>query len=228
PVPDLTAQQVIEKYLVAIGGKGAIAAIKDMKVRANAQLNGQVVSIKQWHGTGNKFRSETMADEVIVQEIVYDGERGMIRTPEEMQELTGIELWDVKSTAPPVPEIELPKFAERMTLSGKTTVNGEEAYKITIATTEGSTISDYYSVKTGLKLRRVDKKFIYGRPMVLTTDHLDYKKYGGVLFPQISKQSGGPMGEVIHTIEEIEMNKGAEPHFFETGLPPISDEEDGE
>ena len=135
-----------------------------------------------------------------------------------------MELLEVKMSARPVPEAEIERFVERMILSGKTTVEDEESYKITMSSIAGSTISDYYSVATGLKLRRVEQKF-QGRQLTVTTDYLDYKPYQEVLFPRIIRQQGGPTGEVTIDVEHMEKLKTMPPGFFSTGLPAISDEE---
>ncbi len=226
PVPELTAQRVVENYLEAIGGRSAIGKIQDMQVNMVTLIGDLGLGINQWYGPGKQFRSETRTEEAIVQEVIMDGQRAVSRTPQGDEELLDVDLWDVLTTVSPVPEVDLTSFAERMTLSGKTTVKGKEAYKVTISTMGGSTIADYYSVETGLKIRRVEQKFMGGRPMTITTDYESYRLVNGVQFPYTIIQAGGPMGEMRLMVENIAVNQGLPPGFFETGLPPISDDEE--
>jgi zinc protease len=225
PAPGKTAEAVVEDHLNAIGGRSAIAAIKDMHLRIGTHIGKLGVVIHQYHGPNGTFRSESSADDMgMLQEIVFDGSRAVSRTPQGQEELTDIDLQEVMYSAAPVPEMDLSQIAERLTLAGITTVEGEEAYKVVMMTTAGTTISDFYSVTTGLKLRRIEQKFIQGRSMNVTTDYRNYQQEKGVLFPRIIQQGGGPMGEVVLTVEHIDINTGYPFSFFATGLPPLSED----
>ena len=91
-------------------------------------------------------------------------------------------------------------------------------------TNAGTSLNDYYDVETGLKLRRVDMKFMYGKSLKIVTDYSDYQAAGGVLFPRTMAQSGGPVGAMTMHVTAIEVNKPQDQTFFNTGLPPLSDE----
>ena len=234
PAGNKTAEEVIENYLEAIGGREAIEKLKNVYMRLGTTIQGSPITVNQWYGEGAKFRSETKLHhphtaevehpEEVIQEVVFDGDRAMSRTPQGMEELENAELTEVKAQALPVPELETKRYAERMSLSGITEVNGQEAYKVTITARGGAIIYDYFAVDSGLKLRRVEKKSVMGRPMTITTDYRDHKEVEGVKFAHKIEQGGGPMGEVVLTLWHVEAGKAQPPGFFETGLPPISDE----
>ena len=116
------------------------------------------------------------------------------------------------------------EFVERLILSGTTMIGDRKVYKVTMMTNAGTSLNDYYDVETGLKLRRVDMKFMYGKSLKIVTDYSDYQAAGGVLFPRTMAQSGGPVGAMTMHVTAIEVNKPQDQTFFNTGLPPLSDE----
>ncbi len=228
PVTGITADQVIDSYLKAIGGRAKVLAIKDMFSSYGISMEGTLINIQQWYGPNGEYRSEvqTVADGRPIEQVVFDGQRAMRVGPQGTEEIFDPELQEMRSMAMPVPELDPAKIAERITLGGKTTIDGEPAYKVALATPAGGTIMDYYSIGSGLKLRRIEKKFMAGRPMTIITDYKKYQPYNGVMFPTIIEQDGGPMGQVSMLVEVIEINKGMPPNFFTTGLPPVQEMED--
>ncbi len=228
PAPGVTADQVIGSYLKAIGGRDKVAAIKDMYISLATDVEGTLLTIQQWHVPSGQYRSEvtSVAEDKVLEEVVFDGERAMRRGPQGTEELFDPELHEVRTMAMPVPELDPSKIAERISLGGRTTIGDEPAYKVAMATPVGGAISDYYSIDSGLKLRRIEKKFLGGRPVTITTDYKNYRPFSGVLFPTVIEQGGGPMGQITMLVEVIEINKGMPPNFFTTGLPPVQDLED--
>jgi hypothetical protein len=113
--------------------------------------------------------------------------------------------------------------------------------KLVYATTLGGmniTITQWYGrgglyrsetrmgVDTGLRIRRIERKYAQGRPMTITTDYKDHRQVGGVLLPHTVEQAGGPMGIVVLTLKEATVLAKPQPaSFFGTGLPPVVEEE---
>lgn len=224
PVTDRSASEVVEAYLAAIGGRTAIERIKDLRSEVTTELGGAPVTLTQWYGPGGCYRSEMKVAGTLVQEEILDGKRAVRKGQEGSEELQDIDLLDLMLNGYPVPEAHLAETTERLILGGSTNLKERLVYKVVMMTNGGSTVSDYYDAETGLKLRRVDQKFMVGRSMNIVTDYSDYKAEGGVLFPRVIEQRGGPMGSVAMTVRTIEVNKGLTPSFFKTGLPPVQEE----
>lgn len=221
PVSDRTADEVIEAYLKALGGRTKVALVEDLRRVMTAPMGAQELSVTEWYAPGRKYRSEARAGTMVLEEVVLDGTRAGRKGPEGQEELTDVDLQDLMFTAAPVPEMELTGFVDRKVLAGRTTVNGKEAYKVILMTQHGTTVADYYDAATGLRLQRTEQKFMMGRNMRITTTYGDYKAVAGVMFPHSIGQGGGPMGVVSFTVKEIAVNKGTIPGFFETGLPDV-------
>ncbi len=225
PVMDRTAEQVIERYIEAIGGRDAINKIHDMRMDLGTELGGDPVTLTQWYGLNGAYRSAMKAGGTTVQEEILDGTRAVRKSiGQEDQELMDIDLSDLQFNARPVPELFLKNHVDRFIMSGKTTIGERLVYKVTMMTSSGTSVNDYYDAETGLKLRRVDLKFMYGKSLNIITDYSDYQPAGEVLFPRTMVQSGGPSGSMTLHVTGIEVNKAVQPGFFDTGLPPVPQE----
>lgn len=225
PVIDRTAEQVVDAYIRAIGGREAITRIHDLRVVLETTMEQKPVTITKWFGLNGQFRSETYMEATKLQEVVLDGKRAVRRDPGGEEELMDIDLLDLQINAHPVPEIDLTRVADRIFLSGRTMIDERPVYKITMMTTAGTTVSDYYDVETGLKLRRVDQKFMFGRSLNIVTEYSDYKPVQGVLMPHTMLEGGGLAGGQLKlTVKAAVANAGTVAGFFDTMLPPVQDE----
>lgn len=220
PITDRSANEIIEAYITAVGGRDAIALIKDLRIHMTGMVSEKELSITNWYEKGGKFRTETKLGKDVVEEVIMDGSRAVLRNGQESVELEDIGLEEVERMAMPIPEVEMERIAENVILVGHTKVNERPAFKVHIATISGTGISDYYDAETGLRLRREEQRTIAGRALLITTDYSDYKAEGGVMFPRSTYQTGGPMGGLRFTVKELVLNKGMVPGFFETGLGP--------
>ena len=216
-----TAEQIIDRYLDAIGGREAINAIHDMRMESITDLAGQPVVLTQWYGLNGKYKSVMKASGATVLEEILDGTRAVRKDPTAAdEELFDIDLLDLQMNAHPVQEMYVNKHAERVILAGSTKFGERLMYKVVLMTNAGTSVSDYYDAETGLKVRRVDLKYMYGRSLKVVTDYQDYQATGGVLFPRTLVQTGGPIGNMTLKVTVIEINKPTAPNFYETGLPP--------
>lgn len=224
PVGDRTVGQVLETYITAIGGRSAIDKLGGVLMRITTEMGGMPIAIKQWYGADGGFRAETKAGDTMLQEEIYDGERAVRKSPQGDEELQDVDLGDLQFNGHVVPEMHYGKTTERMILSGRTEIDGRSAYKVTLMTPSGTSVGDYFDTETGLKIRRVDNKFMYGKSLTITTDYSNYKAVNGVMLPRTISQSGGPTGALTLTVTDVEVDKNLLPSFFETGLPPYSEE----
>jgi len=219
-VTDRTAEDIIEAYLKALGGRNAIAKIRDLRIALSAEMGGMAIDMTNWYGEGGKFRSETKMGPMTVQEIILDGSRAVSKSPQGEQELEDIDLEEVQRSAAPVPEMDMRRVAERMDIVGRTNVEGRPVVKVHVTTISGTSMNDYFDEETGLRIRREEQRNMGGRSMIITTDYKDHQPEAGVLFPRTMVQTGGPMGGLTLVVKEVSVNKGTIPGFFETGLGP--------
>ncbi len=84
-------------------------------------------------------------------------------------------------------------MATPLELTGIEAVNDNEAYKIRVSDKDGVKSTDYYDIKSGLKLRSIIVQEANGQTITQTMDFGDYKPVGGVQYPHSLTISGAGM-----------------------------------
>ncbi|MBV6404738.1 MAG: hypothetical protein GFGODING_01496 [Flavobacteriales bacterium] len=212
PVPaGVTPQTVLEAYFKAIGGRTAVEAVRSLKRSMSTTAMGMPVTITEWNAEPDRYAMEMRSGTMLLQQVRCDGTRARRNGPGGSEEIIEMELEEMEMNAPPFPELHYPKIG-RMVLPGTVQVDGEQAYKITVLTDMGSTFSEYYSVASGLKLRREEMKATPDGNMKVITDLKDYREVKGVLFPHLILQKG-PMDMTL-TVTEVLVNGAADAKHY--------------
>lgn len=105
PPAGMKAEQVLEAYFSAIGGKSKLLEVRDLKTTMNATVQGMTVTATTWNKAGNKYASEMKAGPITLQKTVYDGVRGITVGQEGKKELVDLELEEIAFEAPAFPEL---------------------------------------------------------------------------------------------------------------------------
>lgn len=222
-VTDRTAEQVLESHVFAVGGRDAIAPLRNIRLEYEAPLrNGVVRYTTKWIGPVG-FRSLIRDSVDLVEEVMYDGERAQFVLPEGSGEYTDAALEYVRLAAMLVPEAGYDKLLEKSLLVGSTTIKGRKAYKVYCSTMSGLTFSEYYDAETGLKVRTVKDQLFNGRSYTITIDYSDLKPINGLLMPHTIAERGGPAGRMVHTLKKVEVGREMPPGFYDVNIPEVED-----
>jgi predicted Zn-dependent peptidase len=206
---DMTAEKVIEKYIESLGGKNAIAAIKDCKKTAIASIQGQAIDQIEMFKAPDKYYISVETQGIAVQKIIYDGVKAKSSG---MQEVPEDQLADFKDQAHICHEMYLAKNGYSLKVTGIEKVDGKDAYAVEAV--KGKTNRTYYfDTNTGLKVKTVDNMETPQGNMSQITEFSDYRVVSGVKFPYVAKQKVANM-EITSTTKSIEVNKGLNDDLF--------------
>ncbi|MBX2973300.1 MAG: insulinase family protein [Flavobacteriales bacterium] len=222
PVTDRTAEQVIEAYLHAIGGREKIAPIRHLQLEYAQDRQGEAWEALEWFAP-DQYRMQLKNGNELVEEITFDGKRVLYSDGVNSGELTdaGYEATLLQSL--PVQETRYDKVLERLTLQGKTTLKGREVYKLSLTMRTGNSFQQYYDVETGLKVRRVEEQYFNGRVYRRVLDFADWKPIAGVLFPHHTEEQGGVSGAVIADLKASKVNAAMPASHFAVVIPEVPD-----
>ena len=218
PVPaGVTAQSVIENYLNAIGGSARVAAVKDVQTTAVMKGRGPELVIKTFQKGGDKFAMEMTMNGQQVTKQVYDGKSGIeYGMGGATRPIEGTELTDMKEQASFVKEANYLSGGYQLTLKGVEEINGSNAFVLEVQRPDGEKTTEYYDMKTSLKVREVQVETgPDGQAATVTSDFADYKEVGGVQFPHTMILGGifpVPMKAVV---TELKVNAGLDDKIFE-------------
>lgn len=211
----MTAEKVIEDYINAIGGAAKIAVLKDVHSAASMSVGGQQVAIKTWQKGGNKIAIEMAMGSNVMSRQVFDGTKGMQTSMGQSQPLEGESLNDLKEQAAFCKEAGYISLGHKLAIKGTEDINGSSAYVLEVVRPDGKKTTEYYDVKTSLKVREVSSSTgADGQPATQTIDMADYKPEGGVLIPHTMTLSGMFPFPVKVVMSEVKVNAGVDEGAF--------------
>lgn len=222
-----TAEEIIEKYLKAIGGKEKLAALKSVKMTGKGKQGPMEFPLVAIQAEGGKQKnSVTFQGKEIVQP-AFDGTTGwstnFMTMKAEKMETEDAE--NMKREAGDFPEtfLNYDKKGYKIALEGKEKVEGTECFKIKL--TKKTTLVEgkeqenvvYYFFDTEnfvpLVSQTVGKKGqMKGAKM--ETVYSDYQEVNGLYFPfSVSQKFNGQVGFTM-VIEKVEINPTIDDKIF--------------
>lgn len=169
--------RIINNYLQAIGGTEKIKSLTSAVVIMESKFNGATIRLRDLVDQANeKYLQEVVfMGNVASKTLLADG-RATISAMGQSRPVPEQMLQSLKTRAYVVPEAYYGDWGYTMEYKGTQKINKEEAHRILVKTPSGMEMTEYYSVKTGLKLRSVSSaagEFNYS----------NYKAIDGVLWP---------------------------------------------
>lgn len=143
PLPaGITASQVIENYLIVIGGRKNLAMITDITTSMNMIVQGTSLSSIQFQETPDKMRVDFSMEGISVATQIYDGIKGVITSQvgqvNKVEVVTGDELENLRYKAILNLEMNYEKYGIKSELGGIQDINGKDAYIMVILYPSGN------------------------------------------------------------------------------------------
>ncbi|MEB2776868.1 pitrilysin family protein [Algoriphagus sp. D3-2-R+10] len=174
---DMTSEKVIANYIDAIGGEDNVKAIKAAKLEMQAEVMGTQLTIELIHDDANmRFAQKTLVGGNVMQTSVVKEGKGTASVQGQSMAMTDEQVDAAKLGTFFIPELQYETMGYTLTLDGIKDVEGTPAYKIIVATPMGSTVTNYYSVESGLKIKNEN-------PVSGDTFYSDYQEKNDVLIP---------------------------------------------
>lgn len=205
----ITGESIIKKYITAVGGEAAIAAIKDIDMSGTAKVDGAPMdfSVSQKYILPNYF-SMTMAagPMTLFAQSVKNGTYSKSQQGQNVPVEDG-EKEELDEEAFFVNEIYYQKNNYTYTVKGIEIVDGKDAYAIEVKSAKGRVFTNYYDVETGLKVKNahIEDAGPQGKLNLYTT-YTNYKTFNGVQMPtQIVSFVGV---KISMNLSDIKLNSG--------------------
>lgn len=215
--PGVTAQSIITKYIEAIGGETKLNGVKDMTFEASGSVQGQEIVFKREYLLPDKFKMEVsvpaMNDQVISKVVLNGDSVTMQRMGQDMpvQENTKETLKDEMNI---FPEQQYLKTGYTLSLEGIETVDDQDAYVLKVTDSRGNVVTQYYNVKTGLRVKEVSEQATTaGTTTKSSTTYSNYQEVNGIKFPFTIGSDGGGV-KMIMKVKDIKINSGVSPDDF--------------
>jgi predicted Zn-dependent peptidase len=209
-IPDgITAQSVLEKYVMAIGGKEKLESVASFSMTAEASMQGQTLELVMKKSDKGKYLQDVKMAGNSMQKQVIDGNKGYMMAMGQKKELSADELEKLKDEATTFPELNY-LIAGDIVLEGIEAVGDKKTYKLKISDSKTA----FYDIETGLKVQETTLQEAQGQTMSTMLQFDDYQEVSGIKFPFKLMQSAGPMNFEF-TVKELKVNEGVSDSDFE-------------
>lgn len=207
-----TPDEVVSKFVQAMGGKEKIAAITSVNMEGVTERNGNEVTSKSIKVQGKLYRNEINFGMGSMTTVVTSekGWRTNFRNGGAFEPMTEEGL---KVMLPQMdcvnPMVDYMTKGHRVEMAGKDTVDNIECYKLKLTTKEGKDILYWIDSKTYLLYQSSQKGGGMGgrgADAEMIVVYKDYKPVEGVMFA-FSTQLKGAMAGSAMIFEKIEVNK---------------------
>ncbi len=175
----ITADIVIEDYLNSIGGLKKLNAVENIIIVMSAEIQGMTLESILYHAAPNKLSMTNKMLGNIVQQSIFDGEKGISVSMGQSEVMEGDRLADMKIDGRIIPERFYKGLGVTSTLKGIELVNGKKAYRIDLLYPSGKKKVNYFDMESNLKIREID----YEGEFVITNEIGDYKEVNGIKLP---------------------------------------------
>ncbi len=187
----ITVKSVIDKYVVAIGGKENLEKIKDKTMSLKGSVQGMELKLDISQKAPNKYLSLLDAG-MMKQKTVFDGTNGKMSAMGNEKILEGDDLLQVKLEG--TLNLFLNYEANGITpkLIGVEKIEGKDAYALSLTLPNGKVWMEYYDKESGLLVKESKTLETPQGNFTQSTVLKDYKEVNGVKFPFKLIQSVGP------------------------------------
>jgi len=181
-----SVDQILDKYVQALGGKAAIEKLTSTVITGTFDLPAMGMSgpLEVYAKAPNKNATIINLAGFGVVQFGYNGTIGWSKDPQSgLREMTGAELADAKRDSEFYRDIKLKQLFPKMTLTGKEKVGEREVYVIEATPADGKPEKMYFDTQTGLLLRLDNDRESPQGSAHVETYFEDYKETGGVKTP---------------------------------------------
>ena len=200
---DISAEDVINEYVKAIGGKDALAEVTSIEIKATSNIQGTVLEMYSIKNNQNQSIMEMSAMGMTIAKTVFNKFQGFNEVNGQRIPLTEVELEQAIINSALFSELNF-DFS-LVELVGTSDVEGEKAYEIKVTDNK----SVFYSVDTGLKLKEVESQEVEGNLIIGETYYREYEEVEGILLPQEINQVSASIpipGGITFKVTSIKLN----------------------
>jgi len=211
PAPSLpAAADILNKYVLALGGEPAIANLKSRTLKGTiTQLNGitdqpDTFQFVFEQVAPDKFH-QVITTAQLTLETAFDGLHGWQKARDRVREITGDELAGLTTTRGLFSQLKLKEQFASLRVEAKDRIGAREVYVLTGRTTADRRQRLYFDMQTGLLLRRIYYLSTIMGEIPEVWDFEDYRAVDGVQFPFILRISSIDSGTPVSTRNVTEM-----------------------
>jgi hypothetical protein len=199
-----SVDQILDKYVQALGGKAAVEKLTSRVSKGTFEVDQMPGTATEeiYEKAPNKQLSITDAPNFGVVRRAFNGTAGWQDMPQTgLQDVTGNQLTAMKRYSDFYRDIKLQELYPKMTVKGKESVNGHDAYVVEATPADGPPELMYFDVGSGLLVRAQGQAEGPNGTVMIDSTFDDYREVDGIKLPFVIHQSMGDFGFTIRLTE---------------------------
>ena len=204
----ISASEIIESYLKAIGGKEEVKKITSINAVVALEMMGRTFEGVEKKMNPNMQMIELKMGTMTVMKSVFDGKSGFQQQGPQKKDMSEKEIKEAMDEKGVIPQLYYITNADyKADYLGLGKVEDEDTYRLKVVMPSGKTSVQEYSVKTGLLLKEETTSVQGDAEIPMTVEYKNYKKFGAVLLPtEVTRNAGGQ--EIPFKYKDIKLNEG--------------------
>lgn len=199
-------EQILANYEKALGGKENLAKIKSRKIKAiRIEPDGKTFEEEEILQKAGRLKVTTRYGDFVVTE-AFDGARAWKRAGSGEIELKADEAEQIEREAGLFANPGLEKIYAKTKFLETALIEGRETYVISAVTKDEKSEKLYFDARTGFLIRRTASAPTVLGSFVYQVDYRDYKNFGGVRLPVITRFA---VPNISWTRKILEVNNNA-------------------
>ena len=215
-----SADDILNKYVAAIGGQAAIDKLKTRVMKGSiATANGQTLTYEIDQAAPDRAY-EMFVSQRGTMERAVNGNMGWEKNPQGVRDITGQQLADLKMSLQLFRNLKLKEQYASFRSGGRNKIGERDVYVVSATTADKKRERLFFDAENGLLVRRIS----YTETMIgiipEQTDFEDYREVDGVKFPFTVRLSSVDAGNPTstRTFSEIKLNVPVDDSKFK--MPP--------
>jgi hypothetical protein len=203
-----SADQIVTKYVQAVGGKAAIEKLNSRQTKGTFDLPAMGVSagMEAYAKAPNKSAFTIDVPGFGLVQRGYNGTVGWESNPQNgLRDLSGNELAQMKLGAEFYRDVKLQQLFPKMTVKGIEKVGGQDAYVVEATSAEGIMQKMFFDAQSGLIVRAETEADTPQGKMAVTVLYSDYRDVDGVKIPFTTEQKSAAI-EFVIKLESVKHN----------------------
>lgn len=213
-VDSLSAKEIIEKYITAIGGRDSLLNVKDLTTELQGTISGVDVKMTVYQKSPNKI-SKVINAGAVRQVILYDGTNAVMQIGETKRTLSDQALEALKYEAMSNFLLNIDELKIKAEVLPKEIIEGKDTYKIKLILPSGEYWTYFFDAETFLKIKSFKTIYSPQGSFTQTTYFSDYHFVDGIKYPFGIKQTIG-IQTLDFKITSIKLNAGLKDELFKT------------
>ena len=205
---NISAAEIVESYLKAIGGKEEIKKINTISSVIGLDMMG-----RSFEGIEKKMNPNLQVTEIkmgamTIMKSVFDGKAGFQQQGPQKKDLTAKETKEALDEKGVIPQLFYITHADyKIDYLGIGKTNDEDTYRLKVVMPSGRVSIQEYAIKNGLLIKEETTSIQEDTDVPMTIEYKNYLKAGTLLLPtEVTRSMGGQ--EIPLKYKDIKLNQG--------------------